>query len=259
MKAAATQLAFDWEPEIEPAAPIAEDRVADALIAAGYGNAYLLSIDRSIGGWSVDAPAPSRLYLFPLEFASRERYGGEQSRLLLHHPDIGGLTFVQQVARETGIIPVWDAEDEFGRDRGAKWRYFHAVDLMTAKHWQHLMATRHLTDHAAITCAVARSLGYSKKTFTTAIAREVLGIIGADEPADRSHKALMSRKAVMGSKIVEKYGKRESARYPINLMARGAAGAWIMVHGIEDGWFKRGRDGFLGMSPEGLERRGEAS
>jgi hypothetical protein len=269
MKAAAAQLAFDLEPDIEPAPPIAPDRVAEALIAAGYCNAYHLSIDRCIGGWEVDAPAPSRLYQFPLEFASRERYGGEQSRLLLNHPDIAGLPFVQQVARTTGIVPVWDAEDEFGRDRGEQGRWYHAVDLMCETHWRHLIETRHLTDDDCISRAVSLALesprGWDRRSrnagrIDIATAREVLGILGADEPADRS-VALLLGNGIRPSHIVdtcEKTGKVKSERWPTNVWTHGAAGAWMVVHAIEDGWFKRGRDGFMQMSPEGRARRGMA-
>lgn len=270
MKKATAQLAFDLEPDIEPSPPSAPDRLAEALIAAGYITPYLLTIDRCIGGWEVEAVAPSRLYKFPLEFASRERYGGEQSRLLLNHPDIGDLPFVQQVARDIGIAAVWDPEDEFGRDRGEQSRWYHAVDLMCEVHWRHLIETRHLTDDDCITRAISLALespsgweGRSRNAgrISVATAREVLGILGCEEPADRS-VALLLGDGIHPSHIVDTCPKTEkikSERWPTNVWQHGPAGAWMVVHAIEDGWFKRGRDGFMQLSPEGRARRGMTS
>ena len=232
------------------------DALAEALIATELSSEYLLSTSRNIGGFSHEIPAPSRLYQFPLEFASRERYGTDQSRLLLNHPDIGRLPFVIAVAEVTGVEPEWDPEDEFGRDRGELPRWWHAVDLMTEKGWCHLMETRHLTGDDEILRAVA--FGVELNRISIEIARHVLGEMKSDEPGDRSEAQLLG-KGIWPSHIVEthsKTGKKKSERWPINVMARGGDGAWLVIHGVEDGWFRRDRDGHLQMSPDGRARRG---
>lgn len=261
MKAAAAQLAFDLEPDVDlapsPTAP-RPDPVTEAIIAAGLApNEYILNTNRTLGGWSVEAPAGSRMYLFPIEFMHRDRFGGEASKLLLQHPLIGGLPFVRQVAEATGIKPHWEPEDEFGRDRGELPRWWHAVDLMNDRDWLHLMETRELTGDDEIAGAVRYGVEYGH--ISTDIARTILDLLDAEEPADRSEAALLG-KGIWPAHIIERNtkGKITSERRPINIMMKGASGAWLAVHGIEDGWFKRGRDGFMQMAPEGLSRRGEA-
>jgi hypothetical protein len=243
------------DPPLALPAPPPPDPVMDAVIASGLApNEYILTTNRTLGGWGVSAPAKSRIYLFPIEFMHRDRFGGEASKLLLNHPAIGDLAYVRHVANATGITPHWEPEDEFGRDRGKEWRWFHAVDLMCERDWLHLMETRELTDNAAIAGAVR--YGVEDGRISTDTARTILDLLDAAEPDDRSEAALLGN-GIWPAHIIERNskGKVTSERRPINIMTRGAAGAWLAVHGIEDGWFKRGRDGFLQMSPDGLARR----
>jgi hypothetical protein len=228
----------------------------DAVIAAGLApNEYILNNDRTLGAWGVEAPARSRLYLFPIEFMHRDRFGGEASKLLLQHPLIGRLPFVRHVAEATGIEPQWEPEDEFGRDRGELPRWWHAVDLMNERDWLHLMETRELTGNEEIAGAVQCGVEYGR--ISTDTARTILDLLDAGEPADRSEAELMG-KGIWPGHIVERNtkGKITCERWPINIQLKGVSGAWLAVHGIEDGWFKRGRDGFMQMSKEGLARRG---
>jgi hypothetical protein len=245
------QLEFVFEDEPAP------DPLAELLIATGLvPNHFVLELNRGLTNPHPEA-LPSRLFRFPIAFVARKTLDGK-SRLLLNHPALAGHPFVQEVAAKTGEMPVWEPLDEFGRDRGALPRWWHAVDLMTEAHWRDLLATRHFTDDEAIAGAIGISLD-RPAGISVAIAREVLAALGADEPADRSHGLLMSD-AIQPAHIIERHprtGKLIPEHWPVNVMDRSASGAWLMVHGIEDGWFERRRDGYLQLSPEGRRRRPE--
>ena len=250
------QLAFDFLKATEA------DLLAGRLIACELvPNEFILELNRTLSNPD-DLPAPSRLYEFPIEFMSAHRRRDGRSRLLLQHPDLADLPFVRRV----GEPVAWEPEDEFGRARSALPRWWHAIDLMCEDHWRHLLQTRHLSDEEAIFEAVAIAVenpGRSRDKITggrlsTTTARHILRLLDAAEPADRSHSALLSGVAILGGEILERQGKRETIRYPINRMARAAVGAWLMVHGVEDVWFHR-RGQWLEMSPEGLSRRGAAA
>jgi hypothetical protein len=260
MRKQTAQLAFDFSKSTET------DLLAGRLIACELvPNEFILELNRTLSNPD-DLPAPSRLYEFPIEFMSAHRRRDGRSRLLLQHQDLADLPFVRRVAGIVGEPVAWEPEDEFGRARSALPRWWHAIDLMCEDHWRHLLQTRHLSDEAAIFEAVAIAVetpGRSQGKITggrlsTTTARHILGLLGAAEPADRSHSALLSGGAILGGEIVERQGKRETIRYPINRMAHGAIGAWLMVLGVEDGWFHR-RGQWLEMSPEGLSRRGAAA
>lgn len=160
---------------------------------------------------------------------------------------------------------MWDPKDEFGRDRAPEGEWWHAVDLCSDHHWQGLLETRRFTTPTYIAQAVAFHLeisasseGRGKKRPSLSIehARSILAELGIKEPADRSRRQLLGR-GIQPAHIVEKHprtGKTTSESWPINVM-RGPGAAWLVVHGIEDGWFARTRAGYLEMSPEGRRRR----
>ena len=95
----------------------AADILAERLMGSGIvANDYLLGVNRNLLNPDA-APAPSRLYSFPLEFVSGDglRNGTTASRPLLNHPLLADLSFVRRVAAITGTEPKWDPLDKFGR------------------------------------------------------------------------------------------------------------------------------------------------
>jgi len=253
------QLAFEFE------APRPVDGLAERLIGSGIAaNAYLLNMNRNLQNFDA-VPAPSRLYQFPLEFVGRDRLPERAtSQLLLNHPALATLPFVRRVAAAVGTEPVWAEFDEFGRPRALP-QWWHAIDLMTEQHWRHLMDTRHLTGEPQICQAVGLALefpahyvrGCRSGRIEVVTARAILAQIAAEEPSDRS-EALLAGEGISPAHIVETHhctGKLLREHWPINARAEGCAGAWMMVHGIEDGWFGRDRSGHLQMAQAGRTRR----
>lgn len=143
-------------PPIPVAAPVerAPDPLAEKLVATGLvpGDWYLhLNSCLRDNEWS---GAPSRMFLFPVEYVKADRRGDGQSALLLYHPALADMPYAMRVYELTGIKPHWEPLDEYGRDRGLNRRWHHAVDLCTKAHWRDLLASRHLTDDALILDAV---------------------------------------------------------------------------------------------------------
>ena len=257
------QLCFDLRPV---------DDLAARLVAAGVvPNEFLLDLNRGLTtpyDMALEAPwsLPSRLFRFPIEFMAGKHRPDGMSRLLLRHPKLGDHPFVRQVEERMGLSIDWEDEDEFGRPFGGLATWWHAVDLVHDKHWRDACCTSHFTTREdlirAVGFAVSRSAGYegaAKKRPALALetARYLLGVLGADEPEDRSH-AFLSGKGLWVGRITEEHprtGKTTSVRWPVNIMDSGPAGTWAHIHGIEDGWFFRDRSGFLQVSPEGRERR----
>ena len=131
---------------------------------------------------------------------------------------------------------------------------------MTEAYWRHLMETHELTDEERMASAVAVALespvhcsrGYRSGRIEIATARTILALLGADEPADRS-EALLRNGGIRLARIARirpRTGKLLRERWPINLIA----GAWLIVHGIEDGWFCRDPSGHREMAPAGRTR-----
>lgn len=269
------QLAFGFfeEPAKAPAVVPRIDDLVARLVAAGFApNEYYLDANRALQvpyGMALEAPwsLPSRAFRFPIEFMSARRTGGA-SRILLRHTKLTAHPFVRQVEAALGQSIAWEPEDEFGRPMGSQIEWFHAVDLMSDTHWFDLTCTSEFTTREAMISAIAFALecaagyeGAAKKRPRLALehARYLLGVLGADEPADRS-EAFLGGKGLWPGHIVERHPRTDkvtSERWAVNIMDRGAAGAWAHVHGIEDGWLYRDRSGYLQVSKEGLRRRGE--
>lgn len=269
------QLAFGFFEEAakSPVVAPAIDDLAARLIAAGYApSGYILDLNRGLTTpreLVLDAPwsLPSRAFRFPIEFMDGKR-GAGPCRLLLRHPKLSAHPFVRQVEADLGLTIAWEPEDEFGRPMGSQAEWFHAVDLMSDAHWFDLTCTSQFTTREAMISAIAFALtcaagyeGAAKKRPRLALehARHLLGVLGADEPIDRS-EAFLSGKGLWPGHIVERHertNKITSERWAVNIMDRGADGAWAHVHGIEDGWLYRDRSGHLQVSKEGLRRRGE--
>lgn len=245
-----TQLAFDF------GAPTSQiDPLEAVLISCGLApNEFILNLNRDLENPHPEK-CPSRLFRWPVEYMSSDRTGAE-SRLLLNHPLLADHPFVREVADKTRVIPAWDPRDEFGRERIHKGRWYHAIDLMTVKHWRDALATRDYTGSWELAQASAFALGWGN--ISVAIARHVLAEIGAEEPEDRSRYTLLGN-GIWPTHIGQRHPTTRSVKSesrPVNIVLSGPAAAWLTVHGIEDGWFQADKkSGGLQMSAEGLRRR----
>jgi hypothetical protein len=218
------------------------DALVERLVSSGLvANEYLLNLNASLSVARDDLP--SRLFQFPVEFVSRDRTEDE-SRLLLVHPDLACFPFVDEIEAKAGVRPVWEPLDEFGRDRGSNWRYFHAVDLLTDKHWRDLIATRNFTDNKAIVLGLCFHMDYGN--LSTENARAVLGEIGSTEPSDKSADFLHSPRV--------KVTHCQQGKF-VGFDRRDHLSIWAAVHGLEAKIFKRSRNGHLQFSPSFLAEK----
>lgn len=222
--------------------------VPDPLVDRLVGNdltphEYLLTINRTIYCPAV-MDIPSRLFQWPVEFVDRSRREDGQSALLLNHPELADLPFVDEIERRAGTRPVWEAEDEFGRERGSRYRWGHALDLLTDDHWQDLLRTRNFTDRDGIVGGLNYHAIYGG--LNTANMRAVLDEIGSAEPSDKSEAFIFSADCrvtnALQGKFVGFHGDTEQA-------------VWATVHGLETKKFKRDKSGYLRFSPAFLAEK----
>lgn len=224
------------------------DPLRDALIAAGFApNGYILDLNRGV---SIDGPVdlPSRLFRFPVEYMDRKRTGAE-SRLLLRHPLLRDYpavaAFLDDIEAKTGFRAEWADQDEFGRDFGAQGRWWHAVDLCSDKHWQDLLRTKQFTDRDCIFGAVR--IGLEHKMLALKHARSIMVDLESAEPFDRSADAL-------AGKGLWPFKDGDKKFIAPNITPKGEAGAWLTIHGMEDGWLAYvGK--YLSVTKAGMERR----
>ncbi len=238
-------------PAAEPITPVAApaDPLVETLVATGLvSRAYILHLDRGLTN-PATLDLPSRLFRFPVEFMDATRTGAE-SRLLLRHPLLWQVLqvsdFLVDIEQKTGVRPAWEPFDEFGRDFGEKWRWYHAVDLCDDKHWQGLLKTVRFTDRDSIFKAV--QFGLTGKSLSLKNARAVLAALESDEPAVAASASLMLSKAVMP------YQHDKGKLISPNISERGEAGAWMVIHGLEDGFFNY-VGSHLSVTTDGMARR----
>ncbi|AWI57165.1 MT-A70 family methyltransferase [Sinorhizobium fredii] len=239
----------------EVSAPVSDpgDPLAESLIAAGLApSAYILHLNR---GLTNPAPLdlPSRLFRFPVEFMDAKRGGGE-SRLLLRHPLVWQVLpvadFLAEIEQKTGVKPKWEPLDEFGRDFGEQWRWYHAVDLCNDQHWQGLLKTARFTDRDKIFTAV--QFGLESKSLSLKNARAVMAELESAEPEKSASVELMLGKALMP------YRHDKGKLISPNISERNEKGAWLVIHGIEDGFFNY-VGSYLSVTSDGMARREEAA
>lgn len=237
------------------------DTLGVALVEEGFApNLALLDIDNSLSvphGFALPAPwnLPSRLFRFPIEVCrpddDRPRKIGLRHPLLAEHPH------VQHVEGLLGFkIDRNGAPNPHGYSSAPTARWWHAVDLIMAGNWRELLATREFTEPHCILQAVAFGCRYShhenKKAsgyISIAEAREVMRAVGAIEPGQRG---VIIRSFSAPSVCRQDKG---AEHWPINTGSLCAQDvAWGMIFGIEDGWFRYDRSGFLQWSEQGRER-----
>jgi len=237
------------------------DTLGTALVENGLAPSLgLLDINTSLSvphGFDLPAPwnLPSRLFKFPIEVCCPE---GERPRKLgLRHPLLADHPYVRHVEAALGFEIARDgAPNRHGYSSGPTARWWHAVDLVSAGKWRDLLATREFTERACIMNAVTFGCRYSRHDdkkaagyITTAEAREIMREIGATEPGERG-RAIRSFSAPSVCRQ-----EKGAEHWPINTGRQCAEdAAWGMIFGIEDGWFRYDRSGFLQWSELGRER-----
>lgn len=208
-------------------------------------------------GFDLPAPwnLPSRMFSFPIEVCPPQAH--EPRKLGLRHPLLAAHPYVRHVEAVLGVeIDRNGAPNRHGYSSASAARWWHAVDLVSAGKWRELLATQEFTEPACIMQAVAFGCRYShhaeKKAagyITTAEAREIMREIGASEPGERS--------ALVRSFSAPRVCRQDKGtdHWPINVGRQCAEDvAWGFIVGIEDGWFRYDRSGFLQWSEHGRER-----
>lgn len=240
---------------------IERDELGEQLIEAGLApNGFILDLNHSLTvPHTMELPAPwnlpSRLFRFPIEVS--EARVGSPRRIGLMHPELGDHPFVRQIEALGFELDPNGAPNAYGVSKTSTALWWHAVDLMTSGHWRDLIETRRFTTDRLIGQAVAHGLRYSDHReeggrsghISTSEAREIMRLIGWDEPQSRS-EALFSFDRPSPCK--QDSGK---VHWAINTgRIAPLTEAWGMIHGIEDGWFAHDRAGFLHWTEKGRER-----
>lgn len=252
-------------------ATINRDELGEQIIAAGFApNDSILDLNGGLDvphGFALPAPwnLPSRLFQFPIEVCKAR---GDRPRTIgLRHPDLAAHPFVQHVEAALGFkLDPNGAPNEHGYSTCSAFRWFHAVDLVTAGQWRALLETSDFTTTRSIFNAVDFGLRYSDHReggkrhghLSTIEARQIMDELGATEPDDR---ASIIRELGKPS-AVNPEGKKGGEHWPINGKASSPEDqAWAFIFGIEDGWFEYDRAGFLQWSVKGRDRysAGDAS
>jgi hypothetical protein len=237
------------------------DTLGVALVEKGFApNLAILDINNSLSvphGLDLPAPwnLPSRMFRFPIEVC---RPDDNQPRTLgLRHPLLADHPYVRHVEALLGFeIARNGAPNRHGYSTAPTARWWHAVDLVMAGKWRELLETREFTEPECIMRAVAFGSRYShhedKKAsgyISIADARKVMDAVGAQEPGERS----ATIRAFSAPSLCRQ--EKGAEHWPINTGRLTAeAEAWGMILGIEDGWFRHDRAGFLQWSELGRER-----
>jgi hypothetical protein len=237
------QLAFDFSASRADAIDL-----GTRIVRAGLApNAVILEINRAIAcpdrkaygqPWSL----PSRLYAFPVDYLPDHQGRG---RLRLRHPrlhDHPGLAELRT------LVPEPESWLEPLDDGIGVWH--HAVDLMTPQHWPDLQRTLAFTTSYDVSTALAYALLHAPRkaraTWTVAAARTAMEALDAEPDIDAS-RAFLIGPGIMPSHV--------QGRWVPNLMCRGPQAAWLVIHGLEAGWFAYDRSGALDFTPDGIARR----
>ena len=220
------------------------DEAKARILSSGLAhNEYMMSLGSAlrvklINDW------PSRMFKFPTEYVDGADREDGQTTILLNHPEFAEYAFVDECEQRCGIRPVWEPFDKFGRDRGARHRYFHAIDMMTDEHWQILLDTINFTDRSAMIGALRYHADYGGISIKNM--RSILDFMGMEEPADRSEAFLHSSEC----RVTECSGGKF-----VGIWAKDERGAWAAIHGLEAKLFRRDQSGHLRFSKDFLAQK----
>lgn len=221
---------------VEESEPVV-DRVAAVLISSGLiDNEVVLGLGASLGCHPDADRLPSRLYAFPIEFVGVSARRDDSCALLLRHPALADMPLCGEIEKRTGLRPVWEPFDHYGREReqGAFW---HAIDLMSDEHVDGFLETRHLSSERMIVNALCYAMDYGG--LSTSNARRVLNACEIAEPGDQSTAFLASDQVYVTSTQQGAF---------VGMRRRDEAAVWGAIHGLEAKRFKRDRAGHLRFS-----------
>lgn len=233
-------------PPSAPPTPVIVDHVREAVMKSGLvANSFVLDLNGGITNNRTPG-LPSRLFQFPVSVLNGKDREDGQSQILLRHPllrqseAVAG--FLDEIEEKTGIRPEWSGEFAGRYDIGLS-SWWHAVDLCTNQHWENLLETQQFTDRDAILSAAQLRVEWGSLSIKNA--RTILQSLDCAEPDDRSSGL------ILGDGI---WPGRVSGSIAPNIKHRGEIGAWIAIHGIEDGWFKR-KGQHLSVTEETMSKR----
>ena len=241
--------------------PTTDDNLGRTLVKNGLApNLLLLDMNTSLSvphGFDLPAPwnLPSRMFRFPIEVATPEK--NQPRRIGLRHPLLADHPYVRHVETLLGYeIDREGAPNRYGVSSGLTVRWWHAVDLVTAGKWREVLQTQAFTEPAYIMQAVSFGCRYTHHEdrrasgyLSIAEAREIMRAVGAIEPKERGTTV---RSFTAPGPCLQGKG---SEHWPINAVRLCAEDeAWGFILGIEDGWFRYDRSGFLQWSALGRER-----
>lgn len=218
------------------------------IIEAGFAiNEYLLDLNSCL-----EDPAPryprSRMFKWPVSI------GRYDDRLTVCHMLMTFEPFVQRVLVTLGA-PV-EVEPE---PAGCQGIYHHGGDLATDTSFKDLLATAHYVTPRVIMRGVV--LGVMGNRLSPANAREIMATLDAPETGDRSalnlsHAGGMLHPAFIDDSATSSKGNVGKGKWAVNLHSRRdqVGETWAAIHGVEDGWFQRDRNGYYWMTPVGLSR-----
>lgn len=227
------------------------DLVGERVVAAGLEhNTFLLDQNRTLSvpyDWNLPAPwnLPSRLFRFPIEVS--EFIDGQARRIGLMHPALRDHPFVKHAAQVLEMhIPEGGTPNRFGFTKSQLGLWWHAVDLMTEKHWRDLLDTRQFTTDEDIVRAVECALG--SKEISVSTARKVMAELNLSAPAD----ALTLLCKLHRPCEVNNEG---SISWPVNCgSGEVLERAWALILGLEAGWFNYGSSRHIGWTRLGRDR-----
>lgn len=215
--------------------------LAQRLINAGYMRGPWNPACPDIAITNRGAHLPSRMLRFPMAYVPADHRRDGMPALMLRHPSLAEDPFVKEVSTAVNCEVIWAPTDHFGRDFGANYRWFHAVDLVCEGLIGDLLETRHLTEDICIGNALTFGLEYGK--ISAGEAREGLAGLGVQQPNDVLQSGLEA-----GSLRVAARGKAKMAQFR---GLKGPEGAWFVVACLEAGLIRR-RGDFLALTPLGI-------
>jgi hypothetical protein len=99
------------------------------------------------------------------------------------------------------------------------------------------------------------SLGLQHGRLKVANAKTMLSVVEQPEPSDRSRLLLLGDGLTPGFMRGSDGGKKLKSPYWVPNVMSNDDEAWLVIHGIEDGWFER-KSGYLRLTQMAVQARG---